>query len=231
MKMIRFLACGLFVLGCWAGGARGDDKLVLTRIAFGSCARQDKPQPIWDAIVAARPDIYLSLGDSIYGDSEDMAVMKKKYDMLAAIKGWQTLKKTCPILATWDDHDYGVNDGGAEYPRKDESQQLFLDFFGIPKDSPRRKQKGVYSAETFGPPDKRVQVILLDTRYFRSPLKRKAGKTPFNEGPYEPSPDTKATMLGEAQWQWLEEQLKVPARVRILVSSIQLVPQIGRAQV
>jgi alkaline phosphatase D len=204
---------------------RGDDKLVLSRIAFGSCARQDKPQPIWDAVVAAKPDVYLSLGDNIYGDTEDMAVMKKKYDQLAAIPGWQKLKKTCPILATWDDHDYGVNDGGAEYPKKDESQQLFLDFFGIPKDSPRRTQKGVYSAELFGPPDQRVQVILLDTRYFRSPLKKKAGKVPFNEGPYEANLDKSATMLGDAQWQWLAEQLKVPAKVRILVSSIQLVAQ------
>ena len=60
--------------------ARADDKLVLSRIAFGSCAWQDKPQPIWDAVVGVKPDIYLSLGDNIYGDTEDMAVMKKKYD-------------------------------------------------------------------------------------------------------------------------------------------------------
>ena len=224
MKRIHILAAALIFLA-WRAPAHGDDKLTLSRIAFGSCARQDKPQPIWDAVVAAKPDLYLSLGDNIYGDTEDMAVMKKKYDMLAAIPGWQKLKKTCPMLATWDDHDFGVNDGGADYPKKDESQQLFLDFFGIAKDSPRRTQKGVYSAEIFGPPDKRVQIILLDTRYFRSPLKKKAGKTPFNEGPYEASPDPQATMLGAAQWQWLEQQLKVPARLRILVSSIQLIAQ------
>jgi alkaline phosphatase D len=220
----RILVASL-VVTIGASVVRGDDKLVLSRIAFGSCARQDKPQPIWGPIVATKPDIYLSLGDNIYGDTQDMAVMKKKYDMLAAIPGWQKLTKTCPILATWDDHDYGVNDGGADYPKKDESQQLFLDFFGVAKDSPRRKQKGVYHAETFGPPEKRVQVILLDTRYFRSPLKKKAVKPPFGEGPYEPSSDTKATMLGDAQWAWLEEQLKVPAKVRILVSSVQLVAQ------
>ena len=208
-----------------AASAGADDKTVLTRIAFGSCARQDKPQPIWDAVVALKPDLYLSLGDTIYGDTTDMAVMKKKYDQLAAIPGWQRLKAACPMLATWDDHDYGVNDGGAEYPKKDESQQLFLDFFGIPKDSPRRTQKGVYHAETFGPPDKRVQVIMLDTRYFRSPLKKRLLKLLFGEGPYEPSADTRATMLGDAQWAWLETQLKVPAKVRILVSSVQLVAQ------
>jgi alkaline phosphatase D len=153
-----------------------------------------------------------------------MAILKKKYDQLAAIAGWQKLKATCPILATWDDHDYGVNDGGAEYPKKDESQQLFLDFFGI-KDPLRRQRKGIYHAETFGPPEKRVQIIVLDTRYFRSPLQKKPGKRPPGEGPYEVSSDTKATMLGDAQWKWLESQLKVPARVRILVTSIQVVAQ------
>ncbi len=225
MKLLRSMLLGLVVMHFGAITIRADDKLVLHRIAFGSCARQDKMQPIWSTLLTAKPDIYLALGDNIYGDTEDMAVMKKKYDLLGAIPGWQKLTKTCPILATWDDHDYGVNDGGAEYPKKDESQQLFLDFFGVAKDSPRRKQKGIYHAESFGPPEKRVQVIVLDTRYSRSPLKKKAIKPPFGEGPYEPSADTKATMLGDAQWQWLEEQLKVPARVRILVTSIQVVAQ------
>ncbi len=213
------------VVQAFANSAAANDRGIVSRIAFGSCARQDKPQPIWETVLAAKPDLFLSLGDNIYGDTQDMAVMKKKYDQLAAIPGWQKLRKACRILATWDDHDYGVNDGGAEYPKKDESQQLFLDFFGIAKDSPRRMQKGVYHAEVFGPPEKRVQVILLDTRYFRSPLKKKAGKRPFGEGPYEPGSDTEATMLGETQWQWLEKQLKVPAQVRILVSSIQVVAQ------
>ena len=100
--------------------------------------------------------------------------MRAKYARLAAMPGYQAAQVACPILATWDDHDYGVDDGGGEYPKKVESQQVFLDFFGDPEDSPRRKRQGVYDAEVFGPPGKRVQVILLDTRYFRSPLKKKA---------------------------------------------------------
>lgn len=195
----------------------------LRRIAFGSCAHQGKPQPIWEAVVAARPELFLFLGDNIYGDSEDLAVLKQKYDQLAALPGYRTLLKTCPVLATWDDHDYGVNDGGADFPKKKETQQLFLDFFGVPKDSPRRTQEGVYSAAVFGPPGKRVQVILLDTRYFRSPLKKR--RVGLGEGPNVASDDPNATILGPAQWQWLGEQLKVPAELRLLVSSIQVVPE------
>jgi alkaline phosphatase D len=216
------------LLGFWTLALQsvraGETAGPLRRIAFGSCAHQDRPQPIWQAVVASRPELFLFLGDTIYADTRDMAVMRKKYAQLAAIPGWQRLRKTCPVLATWDDHDYGANDAGAEYPKKDESQQVFLDFFGIPKDSPRRTRKGVYHAEAFGPPDRRVQVILLDTRYFRSPLKKR-GKFVRGQGPYVPNPDKTATMLGEAQWKWLAEQLKVPARLRLLVSSIQVVAE------
>ncbi len=223
--MNRFLlSTTLLGLAALASVGRADETLVLSRIAFGSCAHQGKPQPIWDPIVAGKPQRFLFLGDNIYGDTQDMQVMRDKYALLAKIPGYQKLRAACPILGTWDDHDYGVNDGGAEFPKKDEAQIQFLDFLGLPKDSPRRAQKGVYHAELFGPPEKRTQIIVLDTRYFRGPL-AKRGKFIRDEGPYVPSTDKTSTMLGDAQWKWLEEQLKVPAKLRILVSSIQVVPQ------
>ena len=80
------------------------------------------------------------------------------------------------------------------------------------------------SSETIGPPGQRIQIILLDTRYFRTPLKKKP-KTVPGEGPYVVNPDPQGTVLGSAQWKWLEEQLRMPAKVRLLVSSIQLVPE------
>jgi alkaline phosphatase D len=203
----------------------------LARIAFGSCSDQEKPLPIFDKIADLKPDLYLALGDNVYADVKpepglsEMASLKRKYEKLAALPGWQRLTKTCPVLATWDDHDYGKNDVGVEYPHKDESQQLFLDFFGVPKDSPRRAQKGVYNAAVFGPEGKQVQVILLDLRYFRSPLKKGDRPAPGTRTrPYLPNTDPGATMLGAEQWAWLEAQLRRPAELRLLVSSIQVVP-------
>jgi alkaline phosphatase D len=198
----------------------------ISRIAFGSCCKQDKPAPIWDAIAAQKPDRFLFIGDNIYGDSEDMEVLKAKWKLLTNMPGYQKLKATCPILATWDDHDYGVDDGGREYPKRKESQQLFLDVFGEPADSPRRKREGVYDAQIVGPAGKRVQFILLDTRYHRSPLKKEKQAAEEGEGirgPYGPSDDPKATMLGEEQWKWLREQLEEPAEVRIIASSVQVI--------
>ena len=216
----------LLVATFWASAALAGSPPP-ARIAFGSCANQDKPQPIWDAVVATKPDYFLFLGDNIYADTRDMAVMQAKYELLGKQPGYQRLKRTCPILATWDDHDYGANDAGAEYPKKKESQQLFLDFFGVPKGDPRRRQEGVYNAQVFGPTGKQVQVILLDGRYFRSPLQKgyEAGEPgEGRHGPYAPNTDPTTTMLGEAQWRWLEQQLKAPAEVRLICSGIQVVP-------
>ena len=199
----------------------------LSRISFGSCAKQDHPQPIWDAIVETDPELFLMIGDNIYGDTEDMDLLWKKYQLLGAQPGFQKLRKHCPVLATWDDHDYGANDEGVEYPKKRESQQLFLDFFGVAKDSPLRKQEGVQSSHTFGPDGKRVQIILLDTRYFRSPLTRGYIPSERNEGfrgQYKGTDDQSTTVLGKAQWKWLENELLKPAEVRIIASSIQVLP-------
>lgn len=206
-----------------AAAAPAGEGAPLTRIGFGSCCRQDRPQPIWDAIVEQKPDLFILLGDNVYGDTQDMTVLRGKYDLLAANAGFVKLRSTCPLLAIWDDHDYGANDAGAEYPMRVDSQALFLDFFQVPADSPRRGHEGIYDAATFGPEGRRVQVILLDTRYFRSGLTRGEAGPPADgrPGPYVPSEDAAATLLGDAQWDWLKEQLARPAELRILASSIQ----------
>src|SRR3954453_21781933 len=144
-----------------------------------------------------------------------MDVMRAKYARLVAVPGCNALRASVPILATWDDHPLGVDDGGSDYPKKVESQKVFLDFFGDPEGSPRRRRPGVYDARVFGPEGKRVQGIMLDPRYFRSsPLKKKPPVT-RGEGPYEPNPDPTTTMLGEEQWRWLGEQLPKPAGARL----------------
>jgi alkaline phosphatase D len=196
----------------------------VSRIAFGSCCKQDQPQPIWDSILATRPNLFLMIGDNIYADARDMSVLKSKWDQLGAQPGFKRMKATCPILATWDDHDYGVDDSGGEFPLKKESQQVFLDFLEEPQNSPRRTQEGVYASYDYGPESQRVQVILTDSRYHRSPLKKnglKRGDLGFF-GPYAENTDAGVTVLGETQWKWLEEQLRRPAAVRIIASSVQV---------
>ena len=88
-----------------------------SRIAFGSCADQNRPQPILEEVVARDPDLFVYLGDNIYGDTEDMGELRAKYSVLAAKPEFQALREHCPTLAVWDDHDYGAIDSGRGYAK------------------------------------------------------------------------------------------------------------------
>lgn len=198
-RIITVCLSGLLIAtGCSTSRNGQSENQVVTEIAFGSCSDQKRPQPLWDDIVAQKPDLWIWLGDNIYGDSESMDTLRAKYDKQKSDPVYQQLRKSTKIIGVWDDHDYGVNDGGKEYPKKKESQQLMLDFMDVPPASPLRKQEGGFSAHTYGPKGKRVKVILLDGRYFRDPLK-KNGK--------DNVPDPSGDMLGEMQWSWFEKQL------------------------
>ncbi len=196
----------------------------LERIAFGSCLRQDREQAIYEPIRAQRPEVFVFLGDNIYGDTRDMARLRAIWDQFRAVPGHRALREEARVLATWDDHDYGQNDAGAEYGPKAESQRLFLEAFDVPKDRGPWKREGIYDAYGIGPEGREVQIILLDTRYFRDPLIRHDLDVPAHLGRYGPNPDRSATLLGEAQWAWLEAKLKEPAALRLIASSIQVLP-------
>lgn len=178
-------------------------KTAPTKIAFGSCAWQGDDQPIWDAIAATNPALYIGGGDNVYCDTEDVKVMHQAYADLAAKPEWQRFRSQVPVIATWDDHDYGCNDSGAEYPKKRESKEIFLDFFAEPQTSPRRFRDGVYQSYIYGTGDQSLQIILLDMRWFKD------GQT----------------FLGKDQWRWLENELQKPARARLLMSSIQFISE------
>ncbi len=122
------------------------------RAAFGSCAHQDKEQPIWEQVLAYDPELFIFLDDNIYGDTTDMAVLQAKYDKLAAKPGFQKLRAKSRIVATWDDHDFGCNDAGREYPKKAESKDIFLRFWQEPQGSPRWCAKAFTRATCSVPP-------------------------------------------------------------------------------
>ncbi|MEZ5920080.1 MAG: alkaline phosphatase D family protein [Parvularculaceae bacterium] len=182
-----------------------DKKAILSRVGFGSCyVPQFEKAHVWNAIRAARPDAFLFIGDNVYQSEENgrpqLLELRAAYAALAEDRPFAALREATPILPTWDDHDYGMNDAGAEFPARKESEALFKDVWAIPTSDARRIREGVYFHRTVGPAGKRVQLILLDTRYFR----------------------TKSDMLGAKQWSWLEKVLLEEAEIRILASSIPL---------
>lgn len=195
---------------------------LLTRFTFGACWQPNRSQEHWDQIIANHPQFWLWLGDNIYANTDEPAILKEKYQELASEPGYLRLTQSIPVLATWDDHDFGQNDAGCDYPTREESENIFLDFFNEPTNSPRRQHPGVYTSYYFGIDDQRVQVILLDTRYFRSSLIKISGNPPYRRmGKWMSNESPDVTVLGVDQWKWLESELRKPARLRIIGSSIQ----------
>jgi alkaline phosphatase D len=194
---------------------------LISRIALGSCMKQDRPVPVLATVREFQPELFVWLGDNIYGDTHDMTVMTAKYAQLAAKPLFAALRAEVPMIATWDDHDYGINDGGREYAQKAASKEVFLKFWAEPADSPRRQRPGIYTSYRFtDPASKRtLQIILLDTRTFRTPLTKNTTSSFKND--YRPDSNPANTFLGDEQWAWLEARLREPADLRLIGTSIQ----------
>ncbi|OII74014.1 uncharacterized protein cubi_02816 [Cryptosporidium ubiquitum] len=226
-------------------------KKSLDSLVFVSCVDGQKKdeldnyvsQEYWKTIKSDNPDALFWMGDSVYTKCGSPVCVSKGYLVQSNNEFYRDLLKTGLFVdGTWDDHDYGVNDGGKEVLFKDVSQQLFLDFISVPVDSPRRNRKGVYSSHTFGPPGKQIKVIILDTRYHRDRnyVHEKYGISSFA---YLDTPLTsifaaslrffasvfgyghayEGDMLGEDQWKWLEKELSnSKALANIIISSVQV---------
>ncbi|MEO1207668.1 MAG: alkaline phosphatase D family protein [Pseudomonadota bacterium] len=202
------------------------DQQVLTRIGIGSCLSQRHPQPIWNGVLGLekRPDLFLMIGDNVYGDikSPDGRELVEAYRTQGSQPEFAQARAALPMLATWDDHDYGRNDGGGDFGKKAMAGSLFQDFWQI--ETGRPADEGIYYARIIGPEGRRVQLIFLDTRSFRGPLTRKTASFP-HWGRYEPSSAPTQVMLGDAQWAWFEGELKKPAEIRVIVSSVQVLAE------
>ncbi|MBL4752050.1 MAG: alkaline phosphatase family protein [Flavobacteriales bacterium] len=217
MSSIKFFITLFLLLVCHGAFSQ---KEVVHKICFGSCAKASKKQPILSLAARESPDLFIYLGDNIYGNTRDMDKLKSKYLKLGKKAEFQELNDSTTVLATWDDHDYGENDAGRHFSRKRESREIFLEFWKEPETSERRKHKGIYHSLMHGPQGKRLQVILLDTRTFRDNLTKLVDKKRYKND-YQPCQIADSTMLGVEQWTWLEKQLKKPAEIRIIASSNQ----------
>jgi alkaline phosphatase D len=216
-------------------GARGDaaplpqKDTLITRVAFGSCIDPEQPIPILEAIQARNPRLMVMLGDNVYGDAvsgdPSLPELRRAYENLANNQFFRSFSASIPVLSVWDDHDYGLNDGGIEFAHKVEAERIFDAFWGVGEGDPRAEHEGVYGSFTFGPVGQQIQIILLDTRTHRSALKRMGRFQFWRKGRFEATSDHRQDMLGRSQWRWLEAALNKPADLRIVVSSVQVLPK------
>ncbi|MEH6770710.1 alkaline phosphatase D family protein [Maribacter arcticus] len=188
-------------------------------LAFGSCNRTDLPNLLWDDILNTKPNLWVWGGDNVYADTDDMEALRAIYTKQNENKEYKKLIKKIEIIGTWDDHDYGLNDGGVEFEAKAESQQEFLNFMNVSKDSPLWEQEGVYSSMNYNVEQGSINIIVLDTRYFRTAITLDTE----TDKRVKPNEYGVGTVLGEIQWTWLEKQLNQSnADFNIIVSSVQV---------
>lgn len=190
-----------------ATACHGADKI--ERIAILGCHRQTEPAPALVRYLEAEPDLCLWIGDNVYADTKtDPEFILACHQVLGAEPAFRKLRERVPFVATWDDHDYGLNNAGKEYPFKERSKQIFREFWAMQEHIPAARDR-IYHVRRFETGGKVLQMILLDPRYNRD------------------APGPEADTLGEPQWKWLAEQLREPADLRLLVSGYQVLLDAG----
>ena len=206
-----------FVGSCFSHGQDVQHQKPLTLLAFGSCNRTDLDQGIWESIAHESADLWVWLGDIVYTKGQSMADLAAKYTLQKGLPAYQRLMKQSQVLGVWDDHDFGKNDAGSAFEKKQQSRELLFDFLELDYSHPARSRKGAYQSYTFGTDSLQVMLILLDVRYFKEAYVR----NPSSMQRYKKDPD--GLLLGAAQWEWLEALLaESRAKVHVFGGGIQL---------
>ncbi|MES2526380.1 MAG: alkaline phosphatase D family protein [Bdellovibrionota bacterium] len=146
------------------------------KIALISCTRDTKAEfqaPMWQALVDSNPDLIFLLGDNVYVDDETTEI----HDPLSEVRLWRRYVETrltldlfhmpelIPTLATWDDHDYGLNNAYGETPYRVASTHVFKTLFA---------QDAIMPEVTWGPgvavsfSAYGQRFYLMDSRSFRT---------------------------------------------------------------
>lgn len=180
------------------------------RVVTASCAWDrflSESRVMWKAVLLSKPDLAVFLGDNVYADIESEpqvgpykgpvngAFLWRRYiETLSELDYYRAINLV-PTVATWDDHDYGANDGGAANPYREEATAVFRAFFPQRSraDVPEYKQgPGVASMlNAFG-----YRFLLLDNRSFRSVNRL-------------PKPEDQ-THFGREQETWILQTLRDP---------------------
>ena len=147
-------------------------------IAVASCmddhwdAKQIKN--MWSSLLSFKPDMIFLIGDNVYADSnannrdvqnDTPQNLERRYiETFTALPIYQ-ISSLIPILAVWDDHDYGMGNGHGGFKHKPFVTKLFRDFFPLPENS-KHLQKG--PGISFRIQTKNQNLFFMDGRSGRS---------------------------------------------------------------
>ena len=215
MKIIHFLF--LFVLSVNSYS----NQEILT-LGFGSCLHQDRSMAILKTIEKKELDLFMFIGDNVYGDQEDGELDKLIRTYKQQYNNLENFLKNVSTEFIWDDHDFGINDGGSNYRYKDRAKELFLETWKIPSNDPRRLRDGLYFDKMIKKNGLKVHLIFLDNRSFKSEWKLTDEFNKEGKERYVKDFDPQKTLLGEKQWQWLKNKLNEDSDIKIILSSLQI---------
>ena len=215
MKIIHFLILFLISINIYS------NQEILT-LGFGSCLHQDRSMAILKTIEKKELDLFMFIGDNVYGDQEDGELDKLIRTYKQQYNNLENFLKNVSTEFIWDDHDFGLNDGGSNYRYKDKAKELFLETWKIPFNDPRRLRDGLYFDKVIKKNGLKIHLIFLDNRSFKSEWKltdefNKEGKERYVE-----DFNTDKTLLGKNQWKWLKDKLTVESDIKIIISSLQI---------
>ena len=215
MKIIHFLF--LFVLSVNSYS----NQEILT-LGFGSCLHQDRSMAILKTIEKKELDLFMFIGDNVYGDQEDGELDKLIRTYKQQYNNLENFLKNVSTEFIWDDHDFGINDGGSNYRYKDRAKELFLETWKIPSNDPRRFRDGLYFDKMIKKNGLKVHLIFLDNRSFKSEWKLTDEFNKEGKERYVKDFDPQKTLLGKKQWQWLKDKLNEDSDIKIILSSLQI---------
>ena len=215
MKITHFLFSVLISINLYANQE-------IVTLGFGSCLHQDRSMAILNTIEKKELDLFMFIGDNVYGDQEDGELDKLIRTYKQQYNNLEDFLKNVSTEFIWDDHDFGLNDGGSNYRYKDTAKELFLETWQIPENDPRRQRDGLYFDKMVKKNGLKIHLIFLDNRTFKSEWKltdefNKEGKERYVED-FNPE----KTLLGKKQWSWLKDKLKVDSNIKIILSSLQI---------
>ena len=215
MKITHFLLSVLISINLYANQE-------IVTLGFGSCLHQDRSMAILNTIEKKELDLFMFIGDNVYGDQEDGELDKLIRTYKQQYNNLEYFLKNVSTEFIWDDHDFGLNDGGSNYRYKDTAKELFLETWQIPENDPRRQRDGLYFDKMVKKNGLKIHLIFLDNRTFKSEWKltdefNKEGKERYVED-FNPE----KTLLGKKQWSWLKDKLKVDSNMKIILSSLQI---------
>ena len=211
----RSLVAGLFAHSSrrWLHRPPNFPKDAPRRIIFGSCSDSTEDLTYWDTIHSLRPDLVILMGDNVYGRR---STLRDQYKLLTAHPSFERAKKDVCILATMDDNDFLCS---GDATSKEDALDMFVETFqpNLVEDD---VCKGIYQSYDWA---SQLQILLLDTRSFASPLlPTDEPGAPGKQCHLPDFDDRSKTWLGERQWEWLEDALDKDFSRRIIVSPIQV---------